>query len=90
MEGEKKLDFTKPFMPESLARTETLTFMNDAEKLLLNQIRGNAYLCLFGIVEEFILPFLMDHTRPQLSADDYEVRSLLRFAEEEAKHIHIF
>lgn len=88
--GSKKLDFTRPFMPESLAPTEPLSFLSPPEKLILNQIRGNTYLCIFGIVEEFILPFVMDHTRPQLAADDYEVRSLLRFAEEEAKHIHLF
>jgi hypothetical protein len=32
----------------------------------------------------------MDHTRLQLSGDDYRVRALLQFAGEEAKHIHLF
>jgi hypothetical protein len=40
---------------------------------------------IIGLVEEFILPFVMDQTRLQLEADDYQVRSLLRFAEEEAR-----
>ena len=88
--GEKRLDFHKPFMPESLARVEPLTFLNYDEKRILNQIRGNAYLCIFGLVEEFILPFVMDHARPQLSGDDYRVRALLKFAGEEAKHIQLF
>ncbi|HET8780892.1 MAG TPA: hypothetical protein VFM63_00650 [Pyrinomonadaceae bacterium] len=88
--GEKRLDFRKPFMPESLARVEPLTFLNYDEKRILNQIRGNAYLCIFGLVEEFILPFVLDHTRPQLSGDDYRARALLKFAEEEAKHIQLF
>ena len=88
--GEKKLDFRKPFMPESLARVEPLTFLNSDEKRILNQIRGNAYLCIFGLVEEFILPFVLDHARPQLSGDDYRVRALLKFAGEEAKHIQLF
>ena len=78
--GEKRLDFSKPFMPESLARVEELAFLDDEEKLLLNQIRGNAYLSIFGLVEEFILPFVLDHARPQLSGDDYRVRALLQFA----------
>lgn len=88
--GEKRLDFTKPFMPESLAHTEPLTFLSSEEKRILNQIRGNAYLCIFGLVEEFILPFVLDHARTQLTGDDYRVRALLQFAGEEAKHIHLF
>src|SRR5262245_4647672 len=88
--GDKRLDFSKPFMPESLARVESLDFLSAGEKRILNQIRGNAYLYIFGLVEEFILPFVMDHARPQLHGDDYRVRALLQFASEEAKHIHLF
>ena len=88
--GEKRLDFTRPFMPESLAQTEPLAFLSREEKRILNQIRGNAYLCIFGLVEEFILPFVMDHARTQLRGDDYRVRALLKFAGEEAKHIQLF
>ena len=61
--GDRKLDFSKPFLPESLARVEPLTFLNADEKLKLNQIRANGYLYIFGFVEEFILPFVVDHSR---------------------------
>ncbi len=88
--GDKRLDFGKPFMPESLARVESLDFLTPEERLILNQIRAHNYLYLFGAVEEFILPFLLDHVRPQLHGDDYRVRALLQFAAEEAKHIHLF
>jgi len=88
--GEKRLDFTRHFMPESLAQTESLSFLTNEERRILNQIRGNAYLCIFGLVEEFILPFVLDHARPQLQGDDYRVRALLQFAGEEAKHIQLF
>ena len=88
--GEKRLDFTKAFMPESLAQTEPLSFLIREEKRILNQIRGSAYLCIFGLVEEFILPFVLDHARSQLQGDDYRVRALLQFAGEEAKHIQLF
>jgi hypothetical protein len=88
--GDKKLDFSKPFMPESLARVKGLEFLDNDEKRILNQIRGNAYLCIFGLVEEFILPFVLDQARPQLQGDDYRVRALLQFAGEEAKHIQLF
>jgi hypothetical protein len=88
--GEKRLDFEKRFMPESLGRVEELSFLTPEERRTLNQIRGNAYLCIFGLVEEFILPFVLDHARPQVHSDEYRVRALLQFASEEAKHIHLF
>src|SRR6185436_641499 len=88
--GERRLDFRKPFMPESLARIEPLEFLTRDEQRILNQIRGNTYLAIFGLVEEFILPFVLDHARPHLQGDDYRVRALLQFAGEEAKHIQLF
>ncbi len=88
--GERRLDFTRPFMPESLARVEPLGFLQPRERLALNQIRGNGYLYMFGVCEEYILPFVMDQARPHLTGDDHRVRALLGFAGEEAKHIDLF
>src|SRR5215471_20951689 len=88
--GDKRLDFKQPFLPESLARVDSMNFLTAEEKLLLNQIRAYGYLYTFGLVEEFILPFVLDHARPQLDGDDYRTRALLRFASEEAKHIQLF
>jgi hypothetical protein len=85
-----RLDFGRRFMPETLARTDAIAFLSDGEKRVLNQIRGHEYLTIFGLVEEFILPFVLDHARPQLNGDDHRVRALLNFASEEAKHIHLF
>jgi hypothetical protein len=88
--GDKRLDFSKPFMPESLAQVKTLSFLSPEEKRTLNQIRGHEYLATFGLVEEFILPYVVEHARPRLSGDDFQARALLQFAGEEAKHIHLF
>ena len=88
--GEKRLNFSKPFMPESLAQVSKLSFLSPEEKRTLNQVRGHEYLAMFGLVEEFILPYVVEHARPKLSGDDYRVRALLQFAGEEAKHIHLF
>ena len=85
------LDWSKPFMPENLARTAPLNMLSDAEKLTLNHVRAHEYLAMFGLVEEFILPFVMDHVRADLpDADDVRVRAMLQFAAEEAKHIQLF
>ena len=88
--GDKKIDMSKRLMPESLARVDGLDFLTADEKRTLNQIRGHAYLSIFGLVEEFILPFVLDHVRPSLDKDDYRVRAFLQFASEEAKHIQLF
>jgi hypothetical protein len=88
--GNKSLDFSKPFLPENLARTASLDFLSAHEKRTLNHIRGHAYLCIFGLVEEFILPFVLDHARPYINGEDYRARAFLEFASEEAKHIHLF
>ena len=87
---EQELDFSRNFMPESLARTAALDSLSADEQRILNQISAHQYLCIFGVVEEFILPFLVDHARPALRGDDYRIRALLNFASEEAKHIHLF
>jgi hypothetical protein len=87
---DKQLDFSKPFMPETLARVQGLGFLSPVEQLRLNQIRGNAYLVIFGLVEEFILPFLLDHARPEVAGESYRTRAFLQLAAEEAKHIHLF
>jgi hypothetical protein len=64
--GDKRLDFKRPFLPESLARVDSMDFLTSREKLILNQIRSYGYLYTFGLVEEFILPFVLDHIRPHL------------------------
>ena len=45
---------------------------------------------MFGLVEEFILPFVMDHTREIIHGESARARAMLQFAAEEAKHIDLF
>ena len=87
---DQDLDFSLKFMPESLARTAAIESLNPVEQRLLNQISAHQYLSIFGVVEEFILPFVVDHARPHLLGDDWRVRAILNFAGEEAKHIQLF
>jgi hypothetical protein len=88
--GDRRLDYSKPFLPDSLARTSELNILSDEEKLTLNQIRGATYLHLFGLVEEFILPFAVERAQDGVHGDKARVRALLTFAEEEAKHQQLF
>jgi hypothetical protein len=90
LRADQELDFSRNFMPESLARTAAVASLNPFEQRVLNQLSAHQYLAIFGVVEEFILPFLFDHARPALRGDDWRVRAILNFAAEEAKHIQLF
>jgi hypothetical protein len=90
LRADQDLDFSRQFMPESLARTAAIESLSPVEQRLLNQISAHQYLSIFGVVEEFILPFVVDHARPYLLGDDWRIRAILNFAGEEAKHIQLF
>jgi len=83
-------DFTKRFLPETLAQVTGIEGLSGAEKLQLNQIRGLTYAHLFGFVEEFVVQevLLLASRYPLDQAT--ERRALLRFAEEEVKHQILF
>ena len=85
-----QLDFSRPMLPERLVRAQGVDGLSEMERLTLNHIRGHEYLSIFGLAEEFILPFVLDHVRDSLDGDDHRIRALLQFASEEAKHIHLF
>jgi hypothetical protein len=84
------LDFSKPFMPRAMFIEESLSFLNEAEKLKLNQIFGNAYRYLFYFVEAYIIDMAMRHAQSELYGDHANLRAMLRFAEEEVKHQEMF
>jgi hypothetical protein len=87
---QKHLDFSKRFLPETLASVNNISCLNDREKLLLNQMRGNSYLHIFGLVEEFIVPTVINHVQDSGLEDISATQALLHFAEEESKHINLF
>src|SRR5262245_56653677 len=88
--GDQRLDFSRPFLPESLARVEPLGFLAPAERRALNHIRAGGYLHTFGVAEDVIVPFVLGHVEKDLQGESYRVRAFLEFVAEEAKHIHLF
>lgn len=84
------LDFSRPFLPESLAPTQSLAFLSGDERRALNQLTGNAYLNLFAFVEEYILAAVMNHACAEMFGDRDAIRALVRFADEELKHQELF
>lgn len=87
--GDKRLDFSKPFLPETFARTQALAFLSDRERPMLNHIRAHGYLAMFALVEGFILPFV----NAAIAQDDgapHRAPALQQFATEEEKHMELF
>lgn len=86
-----KLDFTKTFLPSGLFYSDSLNFLNNDEKLKLNQIMGNSYLNLFHFVEEYIIAETIEHAQGEMfSGNSSNMRALLRFSDEEIKHQLLF
>ena len=88
--ADKNFDFSKRFLPNRLTGVDGIGCLNDNEKLLLNQIMGNAYCHIFAFVEEFIIPTVTEEAMKDVYGDEVRARSLLRFAEEEFKHQELF
>ncbi|HRO02531.1 MAG TPA: hypothetical protein PLS69_02855 [Terricaulis sp.] len=86
--GDKRLDFSKPFLPETFVRSAQLSFLSPREQLALNHIRAFGYLSMFELVEAFILPFV--GAQAEAGADGDRKAALENFASEEAKHIALF
>lgn len=87
---DKPMDFSKPFLPESFARTAPLDFLSRTERLKLNQIRAFGYLAMFELVERCILPIIEDLAPAKPGQDPHRRPALVQFAVEEAKHIELF
>lgn len=85
-----QLDFGKPFLPDALARTRSLTFLSDEERRRLNQVQAHAYAHLFEVVEDVIIDQILAQARDHVQSDRVALRALLRFCEEEVKHQQLF
>jgi hypothetical protein len=88
--NETILDFSAPFLPESLTRESQLNFLSTNEKKTLNLIRGTSYLNLFAFVEEYISSLTTYIAANSVGDDKYRLRALLKFSEEEVKHQTLF
>lgn len=86
----RELDFSRPFLPESLVHASELGFLDEPARLSVNHIRANAYLQTFALVERFILPFAVAQAGRSVHGSSERLLALMQFGEEEAKHIVLF
>jgi hypothetical protein len=86
----RRLDFRRPFLPETFAQTQPLGFLSPAEKLQLNHIRARGYLALFELVETFVVQFISGQADDAEQPDAFRAPALRHFADEEQKHRELF
>jgi hypothetical protein len=53
----------------NLARVQAIECLTAREKLVLNHIRGFSYLYLFGLIEEYIIPAVIEHAGTTVHGD---------------------
>ena len=86
----RKLDFGTKFLPDGLARLEALEFLAAGEKRLAGHIQGRTYANMFGLVERFIAPKILEVSRDHWLGDQTAFEALVRFTDEELKHQELF
>jgi hypothetical protein len=86
----RQLDFTRPFLPDSLSRVRQLSFLSPAEQTFLSQIQGRTYTNIFGLVERFIGAKILELSKEHWLGDQTVLESLVRFTDEELKHQEMF
>lgn len=82
----RDFDFAKPFLPERIAGVSGISCLNEDEKRMLNQVRGNSYCHIFAFIEEYIVPMVLANANRDVYGDETRLWALVRFAEEELKH----
>jgi hypothetical protein len=86
----RKLDFGTKFLPDGLARLEALEFLAAGEKRFASHIQGRTYANMFGLVERFIAPKILEVSRDHWLGDQTAFEALVRFTDEELKHQELF
>src|SRR5882672_8275285 len=86
----RSFDFAKKFLPDGLTKIDSLDFLGRDEKRLVSQIQGRTYANMFGLVERFIGPKIVEVSREHWLGDQTAFEALVRFTDEELKHQELF
>jgi hypothetical protein len=86
----RSFEFTRKFLPDGLSKARELTFLSGRERLLFSQVQGRTYANLFGLVERFIAPKMLEVSREHWFGDQNAFEALVRFTDEELKHQELF
>ena len=86
----RQFDFSRKFLPDTLACMDRFTFLSADEKRFVSQIQGRTYTNMFGLVERFIGAKIMEVSRDHWLGDQVALEALVRFTDEELKHQELF
>jgi hypothetical protein len=86
----RSFDFRRKFLPDGLSKLTALPFLGAAERLLFSQVQGRTYANMFGLVERFIGPKIVEVSRDHWLGDQTAFEALVRFTDEELKHQEMF
>jgi hypothetical protein len=86
----RSFDVSKKFLPDGLSKVASLDFLGTDEKRLVSQIQGRTYANMFGLVERFIGPKIVEVSREHWLGDQTAFEALVRFTDEELKHQELF
>jgi hypothetical protein len=86
----RQFDFSRKFLPDGISKVHELDFLDSAGRRLLSQIQGRTYANMFGLVERFIAPKMLDVSREHWLGDQVKLEALVRFSDEELKHQELF
>jgi P-aminobenzoate N-oxygenase AurF len=88
--GGRHFDATRRWLPAQLSGADRIACLAPAEKLKLTQVEMGAYAHLFGYVEEFIAPTMVNLAHDVELTDRAGFEALTNFAAEEVKHMTLF
>jgi hypothetical protein len=86
----RSLDTGKKFLPDGLSKVGELDFLTDGERRFASQVQGRTYANMFGLVERFIAPKILEVGRTHGLGDQTAFEALVRFTDEELKHQELF
>jgi len=86
----RSFDFSRRFLPDGLAKTGSLPFLTEYERVLFSQIQGRTYANMFGLVERAIGAKMLELSRAHWLDDQTALEALVRFTDEELKHQELF
>jgi hypothetical protein len=86
----RKFDFSRKFLPDGISKVNELEFLGADERRLLSQVQGRTYANMFGLVERFIGPKILEVSRDHWLGDQTKLEALVRFTDEELKHQELF
>ena len=86
----REFDFSRKFLPDSLALIERFGHLNAEGRRLVSQIQGRTYANMFGLVERFIGAKMLEVSREHWLGDQTALEALVRFTDEELKHQELF